>query len=383
MQNEKVNTIDLKTLDNIIKQTVGEIEKSRSNITEIAENAREERDNIQKELGRLKQELMDTIDEVDQLQKKEKQARSHLMKVNRNFQKYSEQDIRKAYEDASQLQNELSQKNEREKQLRIRRDQLEVTLRRLNETVEKAEHLVNKVSVALKYLHDNLQGIGDQVEKLQQKQQLGLRIILAQEEERKRVAREIHDGPAQSLANLVLRAEICEKLLENDPDELGGELSDLKEMVRTSLNEIRKIIFDLRPMVLDDLGIIATLKRYLEEFQEKHQINIEFASPGEQSKRVKGLETAIFRVVQEALNNVVKHAEASYVHVKVEIAQEVVNIVVRDNGKGFEVGSEYGEESFGLMGMQERVELLEGTFKLNSSPGKGTEIFVQIPIKDG
>ncbi len=374
--------MDLTTLDQILKQTVNEVEKGRNNITEIAENAREERNNIQKEFTRVKEELMETIDEVDRLQTREKQARSHLMTVSRNFQKYTEHDIREAYEHASKLQNELSQMNEREKQLRIRRDQLEVTLRRLNETVEKAEYLVNKVSVALKYLHENLQGIGDQVEKLQQKQQLGLRIILAQEEERKRVAREIHDGPAQSLANLVLRAEICEKLLENDPQSLEGELQELKDMVRASLDEIRKIIFDLRPMVLDDLGIIATLKRYLADFQERHQLIVEFTSPAEHSKRLKGLETAIFRVIQEALNNVVKHSEANHVHVKMEIAEEVVNIVVRDNGKGFEVGTHYDDDSYGLMGMQERVELLEGKFKLNSEPGKGTQIFVQIPIKD-
>ncbi len=374
--------MDLKTLDKVIKQTIEEVEKGRNNITDIAENAREERDSIQKELARLKEELLETIDEVDRLQEQEKQARVHLMNVSRNFQEYTEEDIRSAYEKAHKLQNELSEKSEREKQLRIRRDQMEVTLRRLNETLEKAEQLVNKVSVALKYLLGNLQGIGNQVEKLQQKQQLGLRIILAQEEERKRVAREIHDGPAQSLANLVLRAEICEKLLEHNPQDLQGELHELKEMVRGSLNEIRQIIFDLRPMVLDDLGIIATLKRYLADFQEKHQITVEFSTPGAQSKRLKGLETAIFRVIQEALSNVVKHAEATHVHVKVEITENVANIVVRDNGKGFEIEEEYDDNSFGLMGMQERVELLEGKMKLDSKPGRGTEIFVQIPIKN-
>nr|WP_088554097.1 sensor histidine kinase [Calderihabitans maritimus] len=375
--------VDVRALDKVIKQTLATLEKSRDQILDIADNARSERERIKAELQEIQNQVKKTIDEVDLLERKEKQARIRLMEVSRNFHKYTEEDMRQAYEKARQLQIRLGLLRERETQLRLRRDQLEISLRKLEETVEKAENLASQVGVVLNFLGGNLQELSNQLEEIQQRQLLGLRIIKAQEEERKRVAREIHDGPAQSLANVILRAEICEKLLAIDPSRVGKELSELKNLVKQSLQDVRKIIFDLRPMVLDDLGLIPTLKRFMANLQEESKLEVDFTVLGQEERLAPALEVAVFRLVQEALNNVKKHARASRVQVRLETTPERINVSVKDNGCGFNPQEVFGGkgESYGLIGMRERVELLEGKINIDSAPGKGTQIRISIPLQ--
>lgn len=375
--------MDLAALDNILKQTISAVEKGKEQIYDIAESARQEWARVKKELEQVKKETLETIEEVDRLEHQEKAARRKLMEVSKKFNRYSEEDMQTAYDQARQLQIQLGHMREREQQLRRRRDQMEFSLRRLEETVKKAEDLASQVGVAQRFLTEDLQGLTSKLEEMQQRQSLGIRVIKAQEEERKRVAREIHDGPAQSMANLVMRAEICEKLLEVEPGVVKHELSELKSMVKASLQDVRKIIYDLRPMALDDLGIVPTLKRYMAEFEEKHGLDVEFSVTGPEQRFSNALEVALFRIVQEALNNVYKHAQARHVSVKLELMPEKVNLVVIDDGKGFQldkVMAESDKDTYGLMGMRERVELLDGIIRINTSPGRGTKITVQIPL---
>jgi two-component system sensor histidine kinase DegS len=376
--------IDPAILDKIITDTIKHLEDGKDQISDIAETARQNRDGLKENLDSLKRETLEVIEQVDVLEIKEKEARLHLMKVSRDFEKYTEKDVELAYNNARDIQFQLGLFRERESQLRIRRDQTELMLRKVYQAVEKAESLVSKVGVALNYLADNLISVGLKIEELQQKQQLGLRIIRAQEEERKRVAREIHDGPAQSMANVVLRAEICEKLLEKRPDEVREELAGLKDIVRKSLQDVRKIIFDLRPMVLDDLGLIPALKRYIAGVQEKSPLFINFQVSGSQERMSGTLEIAIFRVIQEALNNVIKHSGAGMADIYLEQMPEQVNLRIRDDGCGFDADealSGTNKDSYGLIGIRERVQLLEGSFRLVTAPHQGTDLKVMIPLK--
>lgn len=323
---------------------------------------------------------------MDRLEKEEKLARLYLMEVNRNFQAYSEKDIQAAYMDAQHIQVQLGLMRDREKQHRQKRDQLEKTIRRITETLDKAEKIESQVGLALTLLSGGLHDVTLKLDELQLRQQLSVRVIKAQEEERLRVAREIHDGPAQSMANVVLRAEICEKLMAVEPDKVKEELYDLKEMVKESLHEVRKIIFDLRPMVLDDLGVVPTLRRFIAELQKRNTLSIELVVLGGEGRRLSGaLEVAVFRIVQEALNNIIKHAGARRAVIKLEVLPGRLNISIADDGCGFEADpflNDSNMDCFGLLGMRERVELLDGQMKISSQVGKGTEIFVTIPIKE-
>lgn len=212
-----------------------------------------------------------------------------------------------------------------------------------------------------------------------------LEILIAIEEERKRIARDIHDGPAQSLANVVLRLEICEKLLDENPQKGKVELENLKKLVKDSLKGMRQLIFDLRPMTLDDLGLIPAIKRFLKDFESHFQISANLLISGEEKRLNQKTETGLFRIIQEALNNVAKHSQARKVRVTIAINQRYVIINITDDGKGFEVDKvlsrECSSESLGLPGMRERVELLEGKLTIKSSPGKGASITVNVPLE--
>ncbi len=376
--------LGLEALDRVVKETILAIEKGKENIYEIAEGARDELERVKQELIAVKRETLRTIQEVDHYEHLEKQARIRLMEVSRDFRKYSEEVIKEAYDYADKIRVQLFVLREKEKNLRLRRDELERSLQRLSKTVEKAEALVTQIGVVLQFLQGTLKEINLKIENLQRMQQIGLRIIKAQEEERRRVAREIHDGPAQALANIVLRAEFCEQLLMREPERVREELRRLKEMVRSSLKDIRKIIFDLRPMALDDLGLVEALRRFLIDFQERYGLPVDFRFYGKERRFDPNFEVGLFRIIQEALNNVVKHAEATQVEVRLELREDKVIAVVRDNGRGFDKEKVEGEgDHFGLLNMQERVRLLEGEIEFKTAPGKGTEVKVLIPVEEG
>lgn len=381
MDNKQNNQLDIKVLDKIVKNTMSAIEKGKSQIFDIYEAARNEMENVKKDVERVKQETADIIFTVDELEKKERRARLRLMEVSRNFRVYKEEDIKASYDEAKNLQIELAVAREHEQNLRRQRDDLEIRLRTLKNTVEKAEGLVSQVGAVLGYLGNEMGGVVTKIESLQQSQIFGAKIIKAQEEERRRVAREIHDGPAQAMANVVFRAEVCERLVDIDIERAKTELRDLREQVRGCLKETRKIIFDLRPMTLDDLGLVPTVKRFLDTMKERTGFYADVKVLGEEKRLDSYLEIGLFRIIQEALNNVEKHAEARTVRIVLEFRPGFVSALIEDDGLGFDTADSAGSESFGLLGMRERMNLLNGEISIKSECGKGTKVMIKVPFR--
>ena len=378
-------TFDGTEVNKILEKTIGAINQGKSDIVDIVEGTRNECELIKKELAELQDRARKIIDEVDKLEIIEKNGRRKLVTVSKNFNRYNENDIREAYEKANNLKVELTLKRQEEKMLIKQRRDLEQRLKNAMELVVKSEKLISRVGVAMEVLTGNLEEILETVEGMNKRQMLGIRIIQAQEEERKRVARDMHDGPAQTMANVVLKTEFCEKLLTIDTERAKEELRKLKGTVRESLRDIRRIIYDLRPMSLDDLGLIPTLQRYAIKFEEDTGINVNVLTFGNRKdvKSVVGI--ALFRIVQEALTNIKKHSNANRVVIKIENSMSGYNVVVEDDGDGFctEKIFEDSKENngFGLIGMKERVELLEGKMGVKSQIGKGTKIIIAIPVK--
>ena len=371
-------------LNEIIKNTIDVIEKSKNEIFDIAEGARKECKLLEEELNQIRVKTLEIIRQVDELKLQEKESRNRLMVVSRNIKEYTEEDIRRAYEKARDLQIQVVVKQAEEQQLIHRRNDLERRLKLSKETTSKAESLVSKVGVAMGYLSGGLADLSEQLDDIREKQTLGIKIIRAQEEERKRVAREIHDGPAQLMANLVIKTELCEKLIDKNPGQVKLELNSLKELARSSLKDVRKIIYDLRPMSLDDLGLVPTLQRFIENYKEETGQHVEFMVFGEITGLASIVELAAFRIIQEALNNIRKHAKAQLVRVKLEFTKEHIKLVVSDDGIGFDkenVKSQDNDGGYGLLSIKERVELLSGKLEVISSPGKGTKIFASIPLQ--
>lgn len=377
--------IDVAKLDKIIKKTIETINNSKNEIYEIAESARRECKRLEEELKQLKEQVKEIIDTVEILELELKESKRKLMLVNKNFHKYSQQELKEAYERANNIRIELAVKREQEQYYIKRRNDLEVRIKEAYKIVEKADNLIAHVGVALGYLMGDLAEVSMHLEDIQQRQLLGLRIIKAQEEERQRVAREIHDGPAQSMSNVVLKAEICEKLIDVDLDKVREELKNLKKIARDCLQDVRRIIYNLRPMSLDDLGLIPTLQRYIMTFQEDSGIAVTFKTRGVYDDLKPVISLTVFRIVQEAISNISKHANAQNVAINLEFLDDSLNLYVYDDGKGFNVEELKYRNSdinsgFGLFSMRERVDLLSGEFHISSEPGKGTRLNIKIPL---
>ncbi|WP_246942766.1 sensor histidine kinase [Bacillus pinisoli] len=381
MPAKKKPKLDSKMLDQILEKMVETVEISKDEIFRIGEQSRQEFESLSQELKSLRVQVLSIIDEGDKLEIHAKYARKRLSDVSKHFKSYTEEEIRDAYEKAHNLQMELTVIRSKEKQLRDRRDEIERRLIGLTETIERADALVGQISVVLNYLDSDLRAFGDMVEDAKQKQDYGLKIIEAQEEERKRLSREIHDGPAQMLANVMMRSDLIDKIYrERGGDEAILEIKNLRSMVRNALYEVRRIIYDLRPMALDDLGLIPTLKKYLDTIEDYNKkAEIRFVHLGIEKRLSSKLEVALFRLIQESVQNACKHAEASEITVKLEIKPEQIIVVVKDNGKGFNI-EEKKEKSFGLIGMRERIDILEGQLSIDSKLNAGTTIMMKIPL---
>lgn len=376
--------VNIKQLNEVVEKTAQAIEEGKREIFDISEKASSDCRTIEQELAHISEKAKAVIAEVDDLEIKEKMSRVRLLTVSKNFNDFTENDIKKAYDSAKNLQVSLSLKRQEEKDLFKERTRLEIRLKDSHEVMKKAESLASKVSMAISLLRA---GFSEQMGDIKQKQDMGLRIIEAQEAERRRVSRDIHDGPAQVMANVVLKAEYCEKIIDEDIAGTKVELQSLKGTVRDSLRDIRKIIYDLLPMSLADLGLIPTIEKLIRDFEKETGINVEFKSEQLNKDTIKSLiELTLFRIVQEALNNIRKHACANKVGVAIAIRDDEAELHITDNGKGFDTSvlSENQEEDrgYGIYSMQERVDLLSGTLVIDTALGKGTAIHVIIPLSE-
>lgn len=367
-------------LEEILEKTIEVLEDSKRDIFAIGESSRNEYDNIKIELEEVHKKIVNIIRDLDHLERLNRQARIRLMEMSRDFHKYTEADIKEAYEEAEGTAIKIAVLREKEEQYKARRRDLEKRLISLEKTIAKAEQLISRVSVIKDFLAGEIGYLSEEYDDLKEKQKLAIKVIQIQEEERRKVAREIHDGPAQSIANLVFRVELIENLLDKDINKAKAELTELKSLVRSSIQDIRKIIYDLRPMSLDDLGLIPTLARYIDKFVKETGIEINFTIIGNQKRLSNTYEVTIFRIVQEALNNIFKHARARSGKVRLEYGLDNINLLIIDDGIGFDP-VEINGEKYGLASMKERCTLLGGRINIESRPKRGTIIKVILPLK--
>jgi signal transduction histidine kinase len=229
------------------------------------------------------------------------------------------------------------------------------------------------------------------------RQQLA-QVTAAQEEERQRIARELHDGVGPALASLNIRLRTARKLLERDQHPVAGEIEELAEQAQANIQDIRRLIYDLRPAALDELGLVPALREYVARYQEEHGLEVALALPAlpvpsvaegspvegsESDERLPAaLETALFRIVQEALANVARHARARRVEVTMTRDQGGVILCISDDGQAFDPEAPRPGTHLGLWSMRERVEQLGGRFEVESAPGQGTMVSAIIPLEN-
>lgn len=207
-------------------------------------------------------------------------------------------------------------------------------------------------------------------------------IIQAQEGERQRLAKQMHDGPAQALSNFILQTEIALRLFDVDQNKARGELNNLKGAATTTFQKVRDFIFELRPMMLDDLGLVPTLKRYVESTGVQNDLDVRFTVTGVERRIESYIEVFIFRSIQEMLGNTLRYSNANQIKVQLDMLDSGIRTTIEDNGQGFDPGKIGENQSKGLLTIQERVEMMGGDMTTDSVVGQGTRITYTIPVSE-
>lgn len=330
------------------------------------EECRLEYQQVQNELKEIDLLIQQTTAEVDRLAQRSTQAANRLQQVEAQFDTIPRQDIREAYQAMLEAQQRLFTMRGQLEKLQAQQRQLQHRARLLQRVLE---------TCPMGDVAPKAAAPGEETPAI-------IRVIEAQERERQQLARQMHDGPAQALTNLVLQAEICERLFEVDPNQARAELANLKSAVVSTFQRIRTFIANLRPMMLDDLGLIPTLKRYVEDASEGG-FQVKLTVTGRERRFASYKEVTAFRVIQELLANAREVSSATRAQVSVDVGEDRLRVSVEDDGSGFELsqlGAGPVAEKMGLGTLRERIEMLGGKFQVESSPGRGTRVTFEIPL---
>lgn len=302
--------------------------------------------------------------EVNKLTERNANVTGTLQKVQNQFERLPREEIRSAYDAALDAQQRLF----------VIRGQLE-------KLQSDKKHLQRQIEL-LEFIDSNLSEeqieISDISDAGEEKYLLEM-LVQAQEAERQRLSRQMHDGPAQALSNLILETEIAMRLFDVNKEQAYEELGSLKDSATKTFQQVRDFIFELRPMMLDDLGLIPTIKKYTSALQENTDVNIRLGVTGIERRMEPFLEVMIFRAIQELLRNALTHSQASEIDVKIDVGESSVTVNVEDNGIGFDPDNLEEDKGMGLKLISERVEMTEGKFGLDSQIGERTHVFFQVP----
>lgn len=301
--------------------------------------------------------------DVNKLAQRNASITAHLQQIQTQFERMSREDIRMAYDSALDAQQRLF----------VMRGQVE----KLQSDHSHLERAIQALELAAKMLENGQAARGGR--------SAGLPLetveiaILSQEVERQRLSRQMHDGPAQALSNFILQTEIAMRLFDIDLGKAKDELENLRNSASTTFRKVRDFIFELRPMMLDDLGLAPTIKRYVEAVKAQSNVNILLTITGTERRLVSYEEVMIFRAVQELLGNSVRHSQATQLKVRLDMGEETIQVVVDDDGKGFDLDALPDEVGAGLRIIRDRVEMLGGEINLESTLGQGTRVSFQVP----
>ena len=258
----------LQQLDEVFSQITETLQKSLEDIFEINQNCEKQCIQLETEIQEINQQIEQVIEIGNKYERLARQARLRLMEVSRLFDVTTEENIKNAYDTAQALQIKLQQARQQESFLKLRREEIENQIRQYRSIFKKAENLLNSTSIALKLMQSSADKLSDTIEQVNRKNQLELWIVETLEAERRKIARELHDGPAQSLASMLIRLDLIMRMIPEDDIHIRHELQNLKAIGTESLTDVRSIMYDLKPTLVHDQGLSNTFKDYFNELCE-------------------------------------------------------------------------------------------------------------------
>lgn len=328
-----------------------------------------EYDQAQRTLSEVSLMLAQSQAELVKLTQRNTAINTQLQQVQAQFESIPRGDIKSAYAAALDAQQRLLV-------MRGQLEKLQGDEEHLRKYVSLCEHMKEIISSA----GGKIAGGGVKVAGGSASLEM---TIHAQEAERQRLSRQMHDGPAQTLSNFIVQTEIAARMLDLDTVRAKEEMANLKAAAMNTFKEVRTFIFELRPMMLDDLGLFPTIKRYVESFKEQTGCDVNISIKGSERRLQSFLEVMIFRALQELIGNAYRHNMEStgkiQVNVTVVLDDNLCRLTVSDNGKGFDPASIASSGHMGLKIIRERVEMLGGYMEIDSGVGRGARIAFQVP----
>ncbi len=335
--------------------------------TSAGVNLQAELDETTKALREVTLMIEQSQGEVSKLSQRNAAITTHLQQVQSQFDKVPPQEIRNAYDSALDAQQRLFVMRGQLEKLQNEKNHLE----RFKSTLERVRDQSSGASASAVSAGATSKSPLASVEML----------VNAQETERQRLSRQMHDGPAQALSNFILQTEIAMRLMDIDTGQARDELNSLKASAMGTFQKVRNFIFELRPMMLDDLGLVPTVRRYSDAFKEQAGLEVSITVTGSERRLAPYLEVMLFRAIQELLGNTARHGQATQVKVMLDMGEDRVRVSVDDNGKGFDADSVMQGTSLGLKLIRERSEMLGGSFEIDSTIGKGARISFAVPAR--
>lgn len=334
-----------------------------SNWDSLSDNVVIEIEKTQRELKEISLMLEQSQGDLDKLSQRNSTITMHLQQVQTQIETMPREEIKNAYDAALETQQRLV----------VMRSQLE-KLQSDQSHLDRYLKLLGNVQKAMTggESSDNGSSGGGEFATAEM-------MIQAQETERQKLSRQMHDGPAQTLSNFILQTEIAMRLFEVDQEKAKEELTSLKSAASTAFQQVRDFIYDLRPMMLDDLGLIPTVRRYIDAFREKTETEITVTVSGQEKRLESYLEVMIFRSMQELVNNSSRHSQANQIKVHLDINPDNVILMVEDDGKGFDPNSIGKDAGLGIKLIKDRSEMLGGTFEIDSAISQGSRITLSLP----
>lgn len=381
----KKNTVSShENLNLILEHIVGSIQGGQEEIFEMYENIHQELEEVQQNIREFRRRIIVLDADIESLRVEELRKREILYEVSKDFSEYGEEDIKKAYEEANEIHIQRVIRNEEKRSIEKEIEILMVEVSTKEKLIVHAERMMTKIKSVIDFLVTDFTYIGNKLSSLEEQAQIGIRIIKAQEEERRRIARDLHDGPAQGIASLIIKGDIVEKLLRKYPQEAEAELGLLKEQLSEVLRDIRLLIYDLRPTMIDDLGLVTAISSMADTMSEQSDVQITVKDMSTFRIKSSAVALVVYRIIQESLNNAIKHADAAKILVNIDIQRDVIEGSIVDDGCGFDMAAAEKEknDSFGLLSMKERAHIIRGKVKIESKKGVGTKIFFTVPNEE-
>lgn len=306
--------------------------------------------------------------EISRLTQKASIITAQLQKCQVDLDQVSKQEIRDSFSEAMDSQQRLL----------VMRGQLE----KLQEQQNQLHALINSLEELKESYTSDSRTTASRMSKTRSIETLEM-LITAQEAERQRLSRQMHDGPAQALSNFIVQAEIATKLFDIDPAKARDELDKLKSSAMSTFQKIRNFVAEIRPMMLDDLGLVPTLKKYISNIKEDTGPDVSLTINGGEKKLEPYLEVFVFRTVQELVSNAIKRNQNNtdmQIDVVLTIENSRVILSVLDNGKEFSAEDLKSEDGLGVNLIEERVDLLGGTFNIQTTNLASVEVTMSIPV---